>query len=214
MEEMTGVGRFLVVTTTFLLALVLLIAPAAGAPKPWTKAQVEKTIVAKLVVKCPLAMANRSYRDTVHAATAQANCDNPAEPAWSRAVAACGVTSACVVPNDRGGGGTKTQAIDPLTLRFAQLDVQLHDKGTPPVYAKCASGKAKSTFLCGVQLARKIDIDPTIPLGDELIYRLCADVTAQGRVFRWKVRNVWTSGVFKTDPDPKGACGSLANRPR
>jgi hypothetical protein len=196
--------RKLALTGAVLCALGMMSGHAVAQSAKWTKARVAKTLASTVVIKCPRAMWLRSEGSAQGAADAQAYCNNQAEPRLFRTILACGVTSRCVL--DEFG---RTMPVTETLLRLAEVKVQLHEKGTPAVYAKCMPGRT-NTFSCGVQLATENDFDSRLLSSGR--YRMCLAVNARRGALRWKVTEVWFYGENRTTRTPS-ACEQLATRP-
>lgn len=186
-----------------LLLTVVGVATGATGAKPWTRAQVQKTIVTKVVVKCPESHIYGLSADQV--AKTRAVCNDPQEPKYYRAIVACGITDRCQVK----------PSITPLRvtediLALARLEVQWHDLGHRTIFARCVK-KTASRFLCGTQL-ESTQQHPELPVPVDESYRLCVSVTTRGKSFRYGIRYSWTRGMVVNSglKLPADGCHKLA----
>jgi hypothetical protein len=161
-----------------------------AATNPWTKARVQKTVVAKVVIKCPDALIER-FQYAGQAGSAQGAvlkqqlCDDPAEPRTPRAWVACGVTPKCQVVS---GGKTNTYPVTEELLKEAQTLIYWHDHGKAVDKAICVK-TATTRFTCGVTLVREALGIHLQEQGPNIV--LCPSVTAKASMFRWKVTDAW-----------------------
>lgn len=180
--------------TTALIGVVLVTAAFASAkPQAWTPRQVEKAVVAKVIIRCPTADlyhlgSNGSAEAEATAAKWRAWCAAPAQPVVERGIVACGVSPRCNV-------GPFYKAVDEGDLQEAQVKILWHDKGQGIRRAVCR--RSGTRFVCAVQLKNGLDHGLSIPLNNRFA---CLAVTATGSTFRWKDTYLWDLGSGARSP--------------
>jgi hypothetical protein len=119
-------------------------------------------------------------------------CNDPAEPRSERAVVACGITSACKLPD-----GT-TIAVDAPRLALAQKVILYWRQGYPLTSTRCKK-MGTYRYACRGRLTSVYPYPYPYPVSKGFV---CLSVVARGRVLSFKPVELWQDSDITDSPTP------------